>query len=233
MKLDIDIKSFDSTFSVSEHHIHSFWHHLTIMQSGNVQHRSLRLCGSSIDARLDEPIPLRIQKTHESEVPVVAEDSSSRHTSAGSIAQLLASAGPLTIMKRRGRLGRQSLRTYVDNSRDGDGDSRDFSNCAQLPSGLDGSEWHRQTEKGTKATKSQSLVVRKVRRRQPSFGDMLKDTFYRDRGPSAPLSGRPWRSDSPQDEDATTFRTKSKAAEEDAGQAATVFPTPANSRIGA
>lgn len=203
------------------------------MQSDNVQHRSLRLCGSSIDARLDEPVPLRIRKRHAIEGLVVADDSSSRHTSAGSITQLLAGAGPLTVMKRRGRLGRQSLPTYVDTSPNGNGGSRESSNSAQLPSGLDGSEWHRRAGEGSRAAKSQSLVVRKVRRRQPSFVDMLKDTLYRDRGPSAPLSGRPWRNDSPQDEDVTAFRTGSKAVGEGAGQMATVFPSSANSRVGA
>ncbi|KAH8173042.1 hypothetical protein LIA77_07297 [Sarocladium implicatum] len=175
------------------------------MQSSSIQNRSLRLCGSSIDARLDEPVPLRIRKSHEGEDPIVNNGSNSRRTSAGSVSHLFTNARPLTIMKRRGRPGRPPLRNFVDTPADPHDVLRELSSCQHLPNSLDGPAWHYRPGTEAQVTHTQSLAVRKTRERQPSLVALLKDTFQRDRGPSEPLFGRRWRSDSPWslDEDVT------------------------------
>jgi hypothetical protein len=160
------------------------------MQQGNTHSRGLNLCGSSIDARLEEPVPLRIRTSHEREDADIVTGPDSRHTSSGSVAQLLAGAGPLTIMKRRGRQNRPSLGMYMDASQRSEGTVRESSSSTQVGNGLDGSGWLHRDTRDQPTAKTQSLIIRKIRQRQSSLAGVLKDTFHHECGPSAPLVGR-------------------------------------------
>jgi hypothetical protein len=158
----------------------------------------LSLCGSSIDARLEEPIPLRIGKDdHKREDMGIDSESSSRQTSSGGVAELLAGAGRLTIMKRRGRHNRPSLRSYMNTQGPSESAERASSSSTQFGNNLDGSLWTKRHDIDPAGLKSDSLIVPKVRQRPTSMTEVLKGAIRQERGPSSPLSGRFWRSNSP------------------------------------
>lgn len=164
---------------------------------GNTHPRGLGFCGSSIDARLEEPVPLRVRKSHGEDDADIVSGPSSRCTSSGSVSRVPPTAGPLTIMKRRGRHNRPSLRAYMEGPVRSSSPGR-MSSASQRIVNLDSSKWLQQpVGHAAQATKHQSLIVRKVRPRQSSLGDFLRDALHQGRKPSFPILGRPWRSDSP------------------------------------
>lgn len=167
--------------------------------------RRLSLCGPSIDARLEEPVPLRIDRDHQDRDDAgFASDSSRRQTSSGSVAQMLAGAGRLTIMKRRGRHNRPSLRSYMDTQEPSEGAERATSSSTQFSNNLDGPVWNKDHDMDLAGTNSVSLIVPKVRQRPTSVTEILRGAIRQQRGPSLRLSGRLWRSDTPKIQNAAT-----------------------------